>query len=183
MSKIRKEKENNSNPYSNNIMILYIDSVSRNNALRQLKKTLHFFENFMLYKGGYNPKYPSEIFHSFQFFKYQAFIGHTVNNYPKIFYGSNGRNAKRITKYFKENGYVTCLSNSECLRETISFGHNMISEEICDHEFTLCDPNLMNMFHFLKRCLYNKVSSFYLLEYGNQFWRKYKSNRKFFLII
>ena len=183
LSKIRKEKENNSNPYSNNIMIIYIDSVSRNNALRQLKKTLNFFENFMSYKGGYNSKYPSEIFHSFQFFKYQAFIGHTANNYPKLFYGSNGgRNIKRITKYFKENGYVTCLSNSECLREAISFGHHMKSEEICDHEFTLCDPNLIDLLASLKRCLYSKISTFYLLEYGNQFWRKYESNRKFFLI-
>ena len=181
LSKIRKEKENNSNPYSNNIMMLYIDSVSRNNALRQLKKTLNFFEKFMLYKGGYNPKYPSEKFHSFQFFKYQAFIGHTVNNYPKIFYGGE-RNAKRITKYFKENGYVTCFSNAECLREMVSFGHNMISEEICDHEFILCDPNLISLLSSLKRCIYNEVLSFYLLEYGNQFWRKYESNRKFFLI-
>ena len=36
LSKIRKLKEKKINPYSNNIMILYIDSVSRNNALRQL---------------------------------------------------------------------------------------------------------------------------------------------------
>ena len=34
--------ENNSIPYSNNIIILYIDSVSRVNSLRQLKKTLIF---------------------------------------------------------------------------------------------------------------------------------------------
>ena len=182
LSRIRKEKENNSNPYSNNIIILYIDSVSRNNALRQLKKTLKFFENFMSNKGGYNPKYPSEKFHSFQFFKYQAFLGHTANNYPKIFYGIQGRNVARITKYFKENGYVTGFSNSDCLRELISFGHNMKSEEICDHEFILCDPNLINLLSNLKRCLYNNVLTFYLLEYGNQFWRKYESNRKFFLM-
>ena len=44
--------ENNSIPYSNNIIILYIDSVSRVNSLRQLKKTLKFFEQFMSYKGA-----------------------------------------------------------------------------------------------------------------------------------
>ena len=39
--------EKKSTPYSNNIIILYIDSVSRVNSLRQLKKTLKFFEQFM----------------------------------------------------------------------------------------------------------------------------------------
>ena len=39
--------EKKTTPYSNNIIILYIDSVSRVNSLRQLKKTLKFFEQFM----------------------------------------------------------------------------------------------------------------------------------------
>ena len=52
LSKERKELENNLIPYANNIMILYIDSVSRALALRQLKKTMKFFEKFMPYQGG-----------------------------------------------------------------------------------------------------------------------------------
>ena len=69
LSDERKLKESNTNPYSRNVLLLYIDSLSRANAMRQLKKTLNFFERFMSYKGGFNEKYPSEIFHSFQFFK------------------------------------------------------------------------------------------------------------------
>ena len=46
LSEERKKMEKNSNPYSNNILILYIDSVSRNTALRQLKKTTSFFYSF-----------------------------------------------------------------------------------------------------------------------------------------
>ena len=110
LSNERKKLEKNSNPYSENVMILYIDSVSRANSIRQLKKTLNFFEQFMSYKGGHNKKYPKENFHSFQFFKYHAFKGLTHINFPKIFYG-NDRQAKdlvRITKYFHENGYVMC---------------------------------------------------------------------------
>ena len=56
--------------YSKNIILLLIDSVSRANSMRQLKKTLKFFEKFMSYKGAFNEKYSSEIFHSFQFFKF-----------------------------------------------------------------------------------------------------------------
>lgn len=44
LSQERKEKENNTNPFSNNIMILYFDSVARSTGIRQLKKTLKFFE-------------------------------------------------------------------------------------------------------------------------------------------
>jgi hypothetical protein len=51
LSQERTLLEINSTPYSNNILILYIDSVSRVNSLRQLKKTLKFFEKFMNYKG------------------------------------------------------------------------------------------------------------------------------------
>jgi len=39
LSEDRKKLEKNSDPYSKNILILYIDSVSRVNALRHLKKT------------------------------------------------------------------------------------------------------------------------------------------------
>ena len=39
----------------------YLDSLSRVNALRQLKKTTKFFEQFMPYKGGFHKKYSSEI--------------------------------------------------------------------------------------------------------------------------
>jgi hypothetical protein len=69
LSNERKLLENKNSPFSKNIMILFIDSVSRGNSIRQLTKTLNFFEKFMPYKGGFNPKYPEKIFHSFQFFK------------------------------------------------------------------------------------------------------------------
>ena len=76
LSEERRSLEKKSKPYSNNIILLFIDSLSRANAIRQLKRTMNFFEKFMPYKGGFNEKYPSEIFHSFQFFKYHSFIGH-----------------------------------------------------------------------------------------------------------
>jgi len=58
LSKERKLLENKITPYSENIMILFIDSVSRGNSIRQLTKTLNFFEKFMPYNGGFNPEYP-----------------------------------------------------------------------------------------------------------------------------
>ena len=184
LSKERKKLEKNSIPYSENIIILYIDSASRPSSIRQLKKTLNFFEKFMPYKGGYNGKFPNETFHSFQFFKYHSLKGYTWENYPTIFYGSRaGKKIVRIIKHFKINGYVTSYNNEGCcLRDLTTTGHNMTLEEIGDHEFIICDPNRENGNSLIKRCLYNKLVTEHLYEYGKQFWKQYKHNRKFLII-
>ena len=185
LSNKKKEKENYVKPYSNNIMILYIDSVSRANSIRQLKKTLKFFEKFMFYKGNNNKKYPSENYHSFQFFKYHSFLYHTRDNYPLIFYGSK-REEKTIiliTKFLNENGYVTCYANDFCMKDNVRTFHNLSLSEVYDHQFMICDPNIVHYNQNSIKCLYGKNNADYLFEYGTQFWRKYKTNRKFLTII
>ena len=88
LSQKRKKLENHSNPYYKNILLLYLDSVSRANSIRQLKKTMKFIEQFMPYDSPFHKKFYSENYHSFQFFKYYSFIGYTSVNYPIIFYGN-----------------------------------------------------------------------------------------------
>ena len=146
LSNKKKEKENYVKPYSNDIMILYIDSVSRANSIRQLKKTLKFFEKFMFYKGNNNKKFPSENYHSFQFFKYHSFLYHTRDNYPLIFYGSRReeKNIILITKFLNENGYVTCYANDYCMKDNVRTFHNMSLSEVYDHQFMICDPNIVH---------------------------------------
>lgn len=188
LSKERKKLEKNSVPFSDNIMVIYIDSVSRAFSMRKLKKTLKFIEKFMPYKGGFNPKFPSENYHSFQFFKYHSFKAYTRFNYMQIFYGNcyketNDKNMVRISKYLKEFGYVTGFINDMCLREPTNTGHNLRFEEICDHELLLCDPNMKHVHSHTIRCLYNKISTEHAYEYATQFWKKYKNNRKFMSII
>ena len=185
LSKERKKLENNTIPFSNNIMILYLDSVSRANAIRQLKKTIKFFEKFISYKGGFHEKYPTENFHSFQFFKYHSFIHHTRGNYPQLIYGNYRNNTKlvRITKYLKENGFITSYSGDCCMRDNIRTYHNLTFEEVDDHQMLLCDPNKENFNIHTIKCLYGKINTEILLEYTNKFWRKYKYNRKFSLIV
>ena len=181
----RKKLENNSIPYSNNIIIIYIDSVSRSNSIRQLKKTLNFFEKFISYKGGFNQKYPKEIYHSFQFFKYHSFKDHTRGNYPRLIYGNyrNFNNSFRITKYLKENGYITSYANDVCQRDNSRIFHNLTFNEIDDHQFLLCDPTRQNFNKNTIKCLYGKTNTDYLFEYSRQFWIKYIKNRKFSLIV
>jgi len=185
LSRKRKLLEKNSEPLSNNILILYFDSVSRQNSIRELKKTLKFFEKFMPYKGGFNEKYPNDSYHSFQFFKYHAFKGYTSINYPLLFYGQK-RDVKKknlITKYLKNNGFITSLANDYCLRDNTLSNHEFILDEVFDHEFILCDPNEENIDTQSIRCLYGKLDIEHLLNYSEQFWRKYTENRKFSLIV
>ena len=73
LSETRKKLEKNSKPYSENIIILYFDSVSRATSIRELKKTLSFFQKFMNFRNNELNK----GFHSFQFLKYHAFDSYT----------------------------------------------------------------------------------------------------------
>ena len=185
LSKERKMLENNLIPYANNIMILYIDSVSRALALRQLKKTMKFFEKFMPYQGGHHMKYPEENYHSFQFFKYHSFRMFTPGNFPILFYG-NTKEVKDLvlmTRYLKENGYVTNYCSDECKKDNTRTHHNMTQSEIYDHQMLLCDPNVVLMNKPIKKCLYGNINSYHLYNYGKQFWTKYKDNRKFSALV
>ena len=174
----RKKIEKDYHPYSNNIMILYFDSVSRVNALRQLKKTVKFFEKFM--------PYTSKNFHSFQFFKYHAFKYYTPGNYPKLFLDFYRIKKKRyrITYYLKKYGFITAFSNDECTVTQYSYSlSDFTKDELCDHEFLICDPNSRRVNSMIKRCLYDKTNTDYQFEYGLKFWKLYKNNRKFLMIV
>ncbi len=185
LSKERKKLEQKTTPYSENIMIIYLDAISRANSIRKLKKTLKFFENFMSYKGGHNEKYPNENFHSFQFFKYHAFYGHTSTNFPILFYGNKPKpkDYARITKYLKQIGYVTGYASDYCSKDNIDTKHNLTLEEVYDHQLLMCDPNVASYNIAVKKCLYGNINCYYLHKYIDQFWRKYQNNRKFAMMI
>ena len=185
LSKERKKLENLNNPYSNNILVLFFDSVSRVASLKQLNKTLKFVENFMSYEGGYNYKYPDEKFHSFQFFKYHSFEGRTAGNYPRLYYGNRreASNILRLTKYFKENGYITNYCSHLCQKDNSKTLHNATYLELYDHQMLLCDPNAPRYSKAIRKCMYGKDDVGFLFDYSEQFWRKYKNNRKFSTLI
>ena len=183
LSEERKKIEGFSTPYSKNIIILYIDSVSRAYSVRQLKKTLKFVEKFITFKGYHDAKFPSDNFHSFQFFKYYSFYDYTVGNYPIIFYGNHRDKKKKfITKHLKKNGFVTGYSSDHCYIDFAKSLHNFTFDDIYDHQFVICDPNKQPASPKLN-CFYEKIHLEYLFEYANQFWEKYDTNRKFISIL
>ena len=185
LSRERKKLEYLNNPYSNNILILFLDSVGRAASLRQLNKTLSFFEKFISYEGGFNQNFPEQKFHSFQFFKYQSFKGRTSGNFPRIYYGNvrEAKNITSITKYFKENGFITNYVCDICKKDNARTLHNITLSELYDHQMLLCDTNSPRYSKPIRKCFYGKDNIAFLLEYSEQFWRKYQNNRKFSNII
>ena len=47
----------------------------------------------------------------------------------------------------------------------------------------ICDPNAPRYHKTTRKCLYGKEDVGFLLDYSDQFWRKYKDNRKFSTIV
>ena len=183
LSDERKKLEGLSIPYSKNIIVFYIDSVSRAYSIRKLKKTLKFFEKFISFKGNNNPKFPKENYHSFQFFKYHSHQFYTAGNYPILFYGNHRNESnKYITLYLKRNGYVTSYTADTCYNDFTRSFHNFSFADIYDHHYALCDPNFMGPTTKLY-CFYGKLHVEFMLEYANQFWSNYKDNRKFSLFL
>ena len=125
----------------------------------QRKSVMNFWKmnQFISYQGFSNPNYPDENYHSFQFFKYHSFNSYTRYNYPKIFYGNIGdKSMLRITKYLKENGYITSYVSDFCFKDNIRTMHNLTEEESYDHQFLICDPNVPHFNLNTIRCLYGK---------------------------
>ena len=110
---------------------------------------------------------------------------YTPTNFPILFYG-NKREVKDlvlITRYLKENGYVTNYCGDECRKDPTRTFHNMTKSELYDHQMLICDPNAIDMNKPIKKCLYGNIDSYHLYEYGKQFWIKYKDNRKFSALV
>lgn len=187
----RKKLENPNSLYKN-ILIIYIDAISRSRFLLALKNLSKFIEKFMK-KDRIN-----KDFSSYQFFKYHGLGTYTHINVQPMFYGESMQTSSGIdfAKYGRENGYITGQSNNHCAHTLFNdekqYGTKNVETIFYDHElFTLfCDPNyydkkMSSSFNrgpssFTRRIFYGKDSFEYELEYLRQFWEKYKDNRKLF---
>ena len=197
LSKIRNEIANDpnrtkaNNSLYDNVMVIYIDCISRQHFLRKMKKTSNFIEKFM--------KYDNDLgFNSYQFMKYQSFAHWTTPNVMPMFYSSktNLGQPVNVIKYFKENGYITGNSVNLCSKESLEFdpeeksNYNIILDEYDNENIAMfCDPNyssedspyplITGPYGILRKCLFGLDTFKYVLEFANQFWKMYPDNRKY----
>ena len=181
----------------NNILFIYIDSLSRSHFFRKMKLVTNFLEKF------YNNNETN--YESFQFMKYQTFKrDYYEPSIQTIFYKKANNlfplyHNIHIISLLKEKGYITGQSANICSKEfylndfeieTNFFKKTLIEEYDHENIAMFCDPfyfdyktsnrkNIKGINSSIKSCLYGKNSFEYVLEYGYQFWTKYKENKRF----
>ena len=190
-NEIANNPNNKNDSLYDNIMVIYIDCISRQHFLRKMKKTASFIEKFM--------KYDNDLgLSSYQFMKYQSFAHWTTPNVFPMFYSSKNKEGRpvNVVKYLKENGYITGNSGNLCSKECFEFdpeeksNYNIILDEY-DHENVamFCDPNYSSddspyplftgPYGILRRCLFGLDTFKYLFDFGKKFWNMYKNNKKY----
>lgn len=208
-SEINKEaiKEQAHEDLIENILFIYIDSISRQHFIRKMKNTIKFLEKYyqsnplegsnesnqFIYNDIKNNK---TTFNFYQFLKYHAFIYFTQPNVNPMFYGESmmHNNGTHIIKYFHDRGFISAQANNICSRELYDIEPGYIENlnwEAFDYEniAMFCDPNYFNPenpftpymgpYSIKKRCLYGKNTFQYVLEFGEKFWEAYLGEKKF----
>ena len=194
LSKERKIIAENKHSLFNNVLIVYIDAISRNLFHRKLHRMGEYLEKFMPYNKNENEK----KYTSFQFMKYHTLKGLTLPNIKSMFYGVSldEPDGVNLVKFFKDQGYVTGHTGTTCGKEIFSVNGLLQMQHLeydnWDHEniAMFCDPNFFDARYpiykgvasVLKRCLYGKYGFEYMIEYAKQFWNLYPDNKKLFRI-
>ena len=192
--KERREISKNKKTLYDNILIIYIDAISRNHFLRKLNKLAKFIEPYMKYERNEEKK----KFSAFQFMKYNTVKGLTLPNIKAMFYGIQleEKIGTNYVKYYKDQGYITGHTGTTCGREIFSINSLILDQQLdynsFDHEniAMFCDPNFFDYRYplhkgvasVLKRCLYGKYGFEYAMEYTQLFWESYINEKKMFRI-
>ena len=201
-----KEKLKNINNTKNepvkfdNILFLYIDSISRVQFLKRMPLTTKVLEK---YYSDDITNLKDEKYMTFQFLKYLNFEVKTTMNTVPMFAGApyfnfenNPIKGTHITKYLNKHGYITAFGAEQCTKllfdlEPGSIDH--VSIEPFDHEINeiFCDPNyvypdkffnnLRGMNSVTKRCLYGKETYKHLFDFGEKFLKAYEDYPRIFL--
>ena len=198
LKKIREEvisddiAKNNTERIDKNLLIFFIDNISRANFHRKLKKTSRFFDQL-----ANNDESDFEVY---EFFRYHSIETNTLRNYNALFYGLDGyltTESRNVFQYFSKNGYITGSFFEEWnmvlnlldpkMNYSTPFYHfdHFPGSIFCDKNYdknwaaTQCFGEGRNS--PFERCLYGQTTSEIILNYTTQFWDKYPDVRKFFL--
>lgn len=182
-------KKKNHDILAKNILVLYIDSLSRADFRRKLPSFHSWIEKY--YRSS-----EKESHESFQFFKYHGVGRYTLLNNVPAFWGTYSLQTEYGSFYlenYKQRGYVTGNAQNHCAKETVASDDiNSIFYSNWDHELNgfFCDPNnetvnnTISNFHgansITPRCLYGRHTGEYNMDYAMQFFRAYKDQAKIF---
>ncbi len=194
--KLRKNifKKHSNKVLAKNVLFIFIDSLSRVNFKIKLPKFYNWIGSHYQ-KDGKVPE--DEKFEALQFLKYHGVGRYTALKMIPAFFGVYNiyYAGRHFLNDYKHKGYITGQSLNFCGREVFDidggavekmkwgrFDHELQSF-FCEGNFTPYDspnPIMMGTNSIRKRCMYNKNTTWYSLEYMKQFFEKYKEEPKFF---
>ena len=191
--KERKEliKNNKDNIKFENVIIIFIDAISRVSFLRNLPKTSKLLEKY--YHANKDNK--NDKIKSYQFLKYHTFGPNTRYSMIPTLYGvSFTEKGDHILNYYKSLGFITGQSADYCAEEPFEIKdkgsekyiyNSYLNKENYDHEFLglYCLPLFMDRaFDYKKKCLFGKDIFQYNIEFGTKFLNAYKTENKFLFL-
>lgn len=181
-------KENKDKLIYKNILVMFIDTLSRVHFYRKFPSTFKFLENFSKYE--LNPL--KKNISVFQYFKYHNLNIFTDPNLKAAYYGAKVKGKGiHFANFFKKNGYIIGRVNTICEKETVFYKKkpSKFKPAIWDHEgISLgCIKSLYSRFligrltSLIRKCLFGKDINQYALKYLQTFWNTYSKQNKLFL--
>lgn len=187
---IHNSLEKSSTPLVDNVLLIFIDALSRPQFKSKLPLVYEWIERFFENK--------TSSIETFQFFKYNSPIPNTQLSLGPILTGThpNKRDVvkKLIYTEFKDKGFITAHSIDFCTSIPFYYEHNdtdIFHWDNFDYEMfsIFCDPNFtvygkelgitQGPYSIFRRCLYGKDAFEYVLEFGDKFWNIYSDQKKF----
>ena len=184
----RKKKINKNHILYKNVLVMFIDTLSRAHFFRKLPKTTSFLNQFSKYEKDFKKKNMT----IFQFFKYHSLKTFTDPNIKAAFYGakSNGEGT-HFVNFFKRNGYIVGRVKTFCEKEIIfnKKNNSLYNHGTWDHEglslgciTTFYDRFLITRLSSpVRKCLFGKDLTQHSLKYLETFWSTYLNQNKMFL--
>lgn len=171
------------------VLVLYIDNLSRAHFYRKMPKTAEWLENF------YNNK--DSDFNTYQYFRYHSVYYNTEYSNGALYYGEieDVENLdNNLFDSYSENGYMTGFFKDSCETQSASIHDDDLSKlnqwdhfggtVTCDGNYDTTDFKSLSPFtgkmSALHHCLYGMNMHQIQLDYTKQFWQAYPNNRKFF---
>lgn len=171
-----------------NVLILYVDAVSRRHFLRRFPKTVAWLEEIN----------EGDVASAYQFFRYSSSGFYTRRNTNRLFQGRKERmpaprpgvdnKYPAIWELYQRHGYATATIDNSCQDWGMLYAGG---PAIVDHQFVapFCLPeyyplenpygNFQGPFSMRRRCLRGKPVHRYSLSYLKSFWDNYADVPKF----
>jgi hypothetical protein len=193
-----RSKLENPNSLLKNVLVFFLDTVSRKKFQTAFPLTSGWIEKYMKQTHKTPLENKDNGLKAYQFLKFHSVGGHTHINVQPMLYGNSmkSKTGIKINKYFRENGYITGHILDQCNKGLLWDFNQIYTKNIktvpWDHlgNGIFCDNNYGYNFRsffkgssaIIKRSLYGKQTIDIQLEYGEKFWNAYINSRKYLFL-